>query len=172
MNSLWQIPNEEYHPFYQPYVDQVAGRGPLALLRQGRDVLTAWYHSLPVEKHTFRYAADKWSVKEVLGHLMDSERIFAYRAFRISRGDRTPLAGFDQDPYVPAGRFDEQDLTHLLADYQLLRANTLSLATVFREEQFLLIGNANGAEVSLRAMMAIMAGHELHHYQILRERYA
>ena len=119
----------------------------------------------------FRYAADKWTVKEVLGHLSDSERIFVYRALRIARGDQTPLSGFEQDDYVRSGGFNERPLASLVEEFANVRSASLGLFRSLSPEAWLRRGTANKNEVSVRALAFITAGHELHHRQILEERY-
>ena len=171
MTNLWDIPAEEYHPFYDTYISKVNGTDVPKLLETTPDELALWYNDYPAEKLESGYAPGKWSPKEVLGHIIDAERVFAYRAFRISRGDSTPLAGFDQDPYVPAGRFHELSLKELLEEYMLVRRSSLMMIRRLNPDQLLLTGNASGADISLRAQVAVMAGHEQHHLTILRQRY-
>jgi hypothetical protein len=118
-----------------------------------------------------RYAPDKWSAKEVLGHVCDSERIFAYRALRIARGDRTPLAGFEQDDYVRNGPFAVRALADMIEDYIAVRRATLTLFRNLDEPAWTRRGIANNNEVSVRALAFITAGHELHHRRILEEKY-
>lgn len=168
---MYQIPSEEYQEYYETYVKHVNGQDPLARLADGEKQLTEWYTGKSEEQLLYRYEEGKWTPKEVLGHIIDAERLFAYRAFRISRGDQTPLAGFDQDPYIPAARFNERTLDHLMEEYQAVRLSTRKMMEALHEDQLPLVGNANGVEISLRAQLAIIAGHELHHLQILEERY-
>ena len=119
----------------------------------------------------FRYAPDKWSAKEVLGHVCDTERIFAYRALRIARGDQTPLAGFEQDDYVKNGPFAPAPLEEIIEDYIAVRRATLTLLRNLEEAAWTRRGVANKNEVSVRALAYIIAGHELHHRRILEEKY-
>ena len=118
-----------------------------------------------------RYAPGKWSVKEVLGHLCDTERIYAYRALRFARNDATPLPGFEEDDYVPAGRFDARPLRDLLDEWQAVRSATLALYRGLDGDALLRRGVANGNLISVRAMAWLAAGHALHHLGVLRERY-
>lgn len=170
-DDTWHIPSHEYHPFYQTYLNYSQGLDPRQLLVAGEQAMMGWAASLPTDKRRYRYAEGKWSVREVLGHMIDSERLFAYRAFRIARGDRTPLAGFDQNPFVVAGDFDQRPWGHLLEEYGLVRASTLMMLETWDRSHYLEIGMANGVEISLRAQIAALAGHERHHLQILKERY-
>jgi hypothetical protein len=119
----------------------------------------------------FRYAPEKWSAKEVMGHICDTERVFAYRALRISRGDATPLEGFEQDDYVRNGPFAHRELSDVVEDFIAVRRATLSLLRNLDEPAWMLRGVANKNEVTVRALAYITAGHELHHRRILEEKY-
>lgn len=160
----------EYAPYYGKYVALV-GPDPLAALESQARSTAALLAATPEEKGTHRYAEGKWSVKEVIGHLADSERVFAYRALRIGRADTTDLPGFDENAYVPAGGFDRRTLADLAAEFAAVRAATLSLVRSFDEGAIARRGSANGAPVTVRALVAIIAGHEAHHVGLLRERY-
>ena len=118
-----------------------------------------------------RYAPGKWSVKEVVGHMIDGERVFSYRALRVARADTTPLPGFDENAWVPAAHFDRRPMPDLVADYQTVRAATVALFSSFEEEALVRMGTANDQPISVRALAHMIAGHELHHVAILRERY-
>lgn len=169
--SIPRPATDEHAPYYARYVSRVPEGDVLALLeRQGREA-AALLRALPEERGTFRYAADKWSVKDVVGHVADSERIFGYRALRIGRGDRTPLPGFEQDDFVRAANFDRRPLRELVAELEAVRAATLALFRGFDDEALGRRGTASGQEVTPRALVYIIAGHERHHLDILRERY-
>jgi uncharacterized damage-inducible protein DinB len=126
---------------------------------------------LPASIATYRYAPDKWSVNEVIGHVVDSERIFASRALRFARNDPTPLPGFEQDDYVRSSQFDSYPLVELAAELDSVRRTTLFLFKHLEEPAWMRRGIANNAEVSVRALAYIIAGHELHHRQMLLARY-
>ena len=161
----------EYAPYYDRYSSLItspeiiptleAQRRQMLLLLSGRDEADG----------DFRYAPGKWSVKEVLGHICDAERIFAYRALRISRGDQTPLPGFEQDPYITNGPFARLTLPDLIDDYIAVRRASLTLFRNFDEQAWLRRGIASDKEVSVRAIAYMLAGHELHHRRILEQRY-
>jgi hypothetical protein len=127
--------------------------------------------SVPEAQQTFRYAKGKWSVKELLGHLIDAERIFGYRALRIARRDRTPLAGFEEDYYVKYGYFDSRSMSSLLAEFVALRNANIELFKSLDEKRLALKGTANNSPVSVRALAYIISGHTIHHLNILKERY-
>jgi uncharacterized damage-inducible protein DinB len=171
MNSFSARPAAtEYAPYYHTYVRLIAG-DPLAALRAQPQELRRLLAGLSDEQALLRYAPGKWSLKEMLVHMLDTERIFAYRALRIARGDTTPLPGFEQDDYVPASGADARPLAGILAEYDTVRAASLSLLESFGPEQIRQQGTASGQPVSVRAMAYILAGHEAHHLHILQERY-
>jgi hypothetical protein len=161
----------EYAPFYASYIARVPP-GDLIEILGLQGALTQRLLAPLDETHALhRYAPGKWSVKEVLGHLADAERVFAYRALRFARADETPLPGFDEQKWVPAGGFDRRPLPALLAELAAVRAATRAQFTGFDAAAWLRRGTANNNPVSVRALGAIIAGHELHHVAILRERY-
>ncbi len=162
---------DEYAPFYSGYVACARERGPLALLRSQPDALRSMCASLTEEQALARYAPGKWSIKEVLGHLADTERVFSYRLFRIVRGDPTPLAGFDQNVYAAAARADERPLDALLDDFLSVREATIRVVDAASPEELARLGVANEATVSARALVYIATGHVDHHIAILRESY-
>ncbi len=162
---------DEYVPYYSGYVALAREQDPLSLLEAQRDVLRAMCASLTDDQALARYAPDKWSIKEVLGHLTDTERVFSYRLFRISRGDGTPLAGFDQNTYVASARSDERPLAALLDEFLSVRDATLQLVAGLTPEELARRGIANEAAVSARALVYIAAGHVAHHLKILRDSY-
>jgi len=162
---------DEYAPFYSGYVTYARERGPFELLRSQPEELRRICASLTEEQALARYAPGKWSIKEVLGHLADTERVFSYRLFRIARGDATPLAGFDQNTYVAAGRFDERPLGALLDGFLSVRAALTRLVEGLSPEELARTGIANEAAVSARALLYIATGHVAHHIAILRDSY-
>ena len=163
--------SSEFAPAYAKYVEVAEGPDILGTLeKQAKDVQNL-FTGLTVDKQTYRPSPDKWSVKEVLGHIIDTERIFAYRALRIARNDKTPLPGFEQEDYVRAARFDERPLPALLDEFAATRNSTLSLMRSFSPDAWQRRGVANGAGLSVRALAYITAGHAAHHLNILRAKY-
>ena len=161
----------EFDPYYGTYVDLVPDGDVLTLLAtQVRDTVTMLL-SLSNAQADFRYAPGKWSIKEVIGHVIDTERVFAYRALRFARGDVTPLAGYEQDDYVDQAAFAGRALPDLLAELGSVRAATVHLLSPLTDEEVMRRGVANGLEFSVRAIAYIIAGHERHHVAGLRERY-
>jgi hypothetical protein len=162
---------DEYAAYYETYISLVKSEDIVATL-ETQGLQTARFLAARSEREgNFRYAPDKWSVKEVVGHLSDSERIFAYRALRIARGDKTPLSGFEQDDYIRGGSFGERTLADVAEEFSLVRAASVALFKSLRKEAWELRGVANKNEVTVRALAYIIAGHELHHRRILDERY-
>lgn len=162
---------DEYAPYYGTYIGKVPDGDLRAMLASQLAETLALIRSIPESRGGHRYAPDKWSIKGVLGHLADSERIFSYRALRIGRGDTTPLPGFEQDDYVPMGNFDARTLRDLADELAAVRQATLHLFAHLDQAAFERRGTASGKPVSVRALAYIIAGHELHHVGILKTRY-
>ena len=161
----------EYVADYEKYVSLVPEGDIVGLLGEQINETLALLRSIPEERGGFRYAPDKWSIKELVGHLIDSERIFSYRALRFARGDKTELPGYEQDDYVRGGSFDEVPLADLAAELASVRQATVLLFKHLNGEAWTRRGSANDSEVSVRALAHIIAGHELHHRSVLRDRY-
>jgi uncharacterized damage-inducible protein DinB len=161
----------EHVPYYARYIDLVPEGSILAALETQIGETIALLAPLSEARARHRYAAGKWSVAEVVGHIADSERVFAYRALRFARADATELPGFEGDDYVANARFDERPLADVLREFESVRAATLSLFRSLDEEAWGKGGVANEAPVTVRALAWIIAGHELHHRALLAERY-
>ena len=162
---------DEYAPFYADYVGRVTEDDPIEAMATQIEQTSALLGRVAEADAGARYAAGKWSVKEVVGHLTDAERIFSYRALRIARGDDTPLPGFDENAYVPAGRFDERALRELAGDLANARRATLDLFRSFDGTAWRGRGVASGNPISVRALARIIPGHERHHVEVLQTRY-
>jgi hypothetical protein len=161
----------EYAPYYERYISLVRGEDILATLDMQRRAMMMLLSCRDEAEGNIRYAPDKWSAKEVIGHVCDTERVFAYRALRIARADATPLEGFEQDDYVRNGSFAQRAMGDLVEDFIAVRRATLSLLRNLDEAAWMRRGVANKNEVTVRAIAYIIAGHELHHRRILEERY-
>lgn len=161
----------EFAPYYAKYVAAVPDGDVLDTLSWQLNDTLAFLRGLPAPQHGHRYAEGKWSVKEVVGHMADAERIFAYRMLRIARGDETPLPGFDQEPYVRTANFDARPLVALASEFESVRRATLTLLRSLDPEALLRQGTASGFKVTVRALAFIIAGHERHHVEILQTRY-
>ena len=162
----------EYAPFYHGYVESVPEGDIIELLRSGGEELVEAVRRIPEERGGFRYGPEKWSIREVLGHLIDAERIFAYRALRVGRGDHTPLASFDENEFVKTAGSDARTIADLVRELRAVREATVLLFESLPEEAWGQRGVASGKDVSLRALAYITAGHARHHLRILRERYS
>ncbi len=173
MNNSIKIAPEstEYAAYYGIYISLVEGTDIISALdvqiNKTQDVIA----NIPEEKGTYRYAEGKWSIKELVGHLIDTERVMAYRALRFSRNDATPLEGFDQDPYIENADFDSCKLSDLSKEFRLVRESNILMFKNLPEDAWLRSGIASENPVSVRALAYIIAGHELHHINILKERY-
>jgi hypothetical protein len=161
----------EYNSYYERYISLIPGSDILATLDTQRRQMMLLLSGRDEADGDFRYATGKWNAKEVLGHVCDTERIFAYRALRISRGDQTPIEGFEQDDYVKNGPFGRAPLTDAVEDYIAVRRATLTLFRNLDEAAWSRRGVANKHEISVRAIAYLVAGHELHHRRILEEKY-
>lgn len=162
---------DEYGAYYEKYIALVPEGDVVGLLEQQLQETMILVRSLSPDHAMFRYEPGKWSIKQVLGHVIDSERIFAYRALRIARGDQTPLAGFEQDGYVINGSFDARSVASLGIEFENTRRATISLFRNLDAAAWQRRGTASNLEVSVRALAYMIAGHELHHRAILKEKY-
>lgn len=162
---------EEFLPYYGRYIDLVPGEDLIGALRSGAEATRGLLTPLSEARGEHRYAPGKWSVKEVLGHLVDCERVFVYRALRFSRNDATPLPGFDENAWMPQAGYASRTLRSVLDEHRAVRGATIAFFENLSEEAWGRIGTANDATMSVRAAAFVIAGHELHHAKILRERY-
>jgi uncharacterized damage-inducible protein DinB len=161
----------EYAPYYGKYISLVPEGDVVATLSRQLDETLSTLRGLTEAQAASRYAPGKWSVKELIGHVVDTERVFGHRAFRFARNDQSPLPGFEQDDYVRAANFDSRQLHDLADEFEHVRRANLFLLRSLDAEAWLRRGTASETEVSVRALAYIMAGHETHHMQILRTRY-
>ena len=161
----------EYAGFYETYVSLVFETDIILALKNQHEDLVDIFSEITEEKGLFAYAEGKWTIKELLGHLIDGERVFAYRALRIARGDQTPLAGFDQDPYVENGNFNSSKLADLIEELLQLRSANILMFNNLTPNSWDNFGTASENKVTTRALAYIMVGHIQHHLNILREKY-
>ena len=162
---------DEYPAYFEDYVSLVPAGDVLQTLGRQIDDTLATLRGIDEERAAASYAPGKWTVKQLAGHVVDSERVFAYRALCIARGDTAPLPGMDQNVYVEHANFDARPLASLADELERVRATTLDLLGHLDEPAWLRRGTANGSQMSVRALAHIIAGHELHHARVLRERY-
>ncbi|MEH6905836.1 DinB family protein [Neobacillus drentensis] len=161
----------EYPEYYKPYVNLVPEGDLFTLLKETLVKTIELFESLSEDDVLFRYAENKWSIKEVLGHMADTERIMSYRLLRVGRGDQTALAGFDENDYVQGSQVNILPIKNILEDFIATRKATLTLIQNLPDEAWANIGFANNTEVTARAIAYIIAGHALHHFNIITEKY-
>jgi len=161
----------DYAEYFEKYVALVPGGDFLELLKEQKKDLLGLLSPLTDEQGDFRYAPEKWSIKEVIGHINDAERIFSYRLLRIARGDQTPLPSFEQDSYIKTGNFGARTLKDLLEEFSLIRESTIALVLSMDDAAWLRRGVASQREITATAMAFIIAGHVRHHRNLLEERY-
>lgn len=161
----------EYNPFYEPYVGRLDSDDMVAVLREQLITVSAFFGALTEEQGVYRYGEGKWSIKEVLNHINDIERIFSYRAMCISRGEHQSLPGMDQDIYQKHSGTDRRSLASLVTEFKAIRTATLCLFEHLNEADSLKVGEASGSKVTVRALAAHIAGHAAHHQEITEERY-
>jgi uncharacterized damage-inducible protein DinB len=161
----------EYNPYYDRYISLILGNDILGTMEKQLARTVALLSQRSEAEGNFRYGPGKWSLKEVLGHMNDTERIMAYRALRIARADQTPIEGFEQDDYVRDGPFPDLTLAALIEEFKTIRAATLLLLRNLRPQDWTRRGTANNNEITVRALAYVIAGHEIHHRNIIEERY-
>jgi len=172
MSNLNSRPGpEEYGGHFGTYISQVPDGNLVDLLSEQLKSTSEFLSDIPESKGDYRYAPGKWSLKEVIGHIADTERIMSYRLLRIARGDKTPLPGFDQDEYMAQVDFGSYSLADLIDSYISVRKSTLSLARRLTAEEWARSGTASNVGMSAKALGYVVAGHELHHLKIVKDKY-
>jgi hypothetical protein len=169
--ALTRPSESEHAPYYSRYTKLVPEGNIVDTLEKQIEGSLALLASIPESQAGFRYEPEKWSIKEVMGHLIDTERIMTYRALRFARNDAAPITGFEQDDYVKNANFDACKLQDLASEFQAVRRSTVYFFRGLSPDAWLRRGLANDVEVSVRALAHIVAGHELHHMEILRTQY-
>lgn len=164
-------PNE-YNVYYERYISQVSNETTLINgLVKDKKMVIDFFSSIPEDKLEYRYQPEKWTVKDLLQHIIDTERIFMYRLLRIARKDETALAGFDQDIYVAPSNANNKSLKNLLEEFSITRMYSLNLINSLSEENLKNLGTASDSTVSARACGFILLGHSIWHIDIIKERY-
>jgi uncharacterized damage-inducible protein DinB len=161
----------DYDPYYQEYIDTIKGDDIILALDKQIITCLEFLESIPEEKKTYSYATGKWTIAEVLGHLIDSERIMAFRALWFARNDQSPLPGFEQDDYIKYGDFNKRTLKNLIEEWSYIRKSNNILFASFSEEALKRRGVANEKQITVLALLFIIVGHMNHHLDILKERY-
>jgi len=163
-------PNE-YPPYAKIYIEHLKAGDILSILQERKHFVRQFYQNISEEQANFAYTFGKWSIKEVLLHVIDSERVFTYRAMSFARGEKEPLPGFDQDLFVLNSFAQERSLASIIAEFEAVRVASLSLYQNLNPQVLQNEGNANGFSVTPRAFAALSAGHEIHHTKIIAKRY-
>jgi hypothetical protein len=162
---------DEHNPYYGKYIERVPDGDFVSMLREQLMDTVSLLRGLSDERANYAYAPGKWTIKEVVGHMIDVERVMAYRALTVARKDTTNLPGFDENAWVPAANFGARTLDDLLEEFQVVRASTIHLARHLDSDAFARRGTANGHGISVRALFYIIAGHERHHAMLFKEKY-
>lgn len=170
MNSN-QLPTNEYSKFNVTYIQPLENVNLIEELEICLHDFIRFVQNIPMDKFDYRYADEKWTIKDIIQHIIDAERILSYRALRISRNDQTPLPGFEENSYVEHTNANARSIQQLLTEMAAVRQSTLLLFKSFTQEQLQLIGTASDNPISVRAIGFIMIGHQKHHQTIFKERY-
>lgn len=166
-----QLSQTEFAPFYSTYISMVDEVDLVDELEISVHEFIKFIQNIPLDKYDYRYAEGKWTIKDIIQHIMDAERIFAYRALRIARNDKTPLASFEENDYADIAGANERSIRDLLTELAIVRQSTIALFKTLNEEVLQRVGIASGFEVSVRALGFIIIGHQKHHEKIFKERY-
>ena len=169
--SVDELSGDEYGEFYKNYIEQCKGKSLLKQLHEGTSDLLALLSPLSEKQTLYRYDEGKWSIREMIGHMIDTERIMAFRALAFARGEQQPIPGYDHDAYVHQANFDERPAADLLEEYEANRYSTIQLFSSFTPEMLTKKGTASDVEFTVRALGFIICGHELHHITVFKERY-
>lgn len=161
----------EYSPYYKQYIDMISSDNIIEVLDKQINEIKALFDNINEEKSNYRYAPNKWSIKEILGHLIDNERVFTYRLLRISRKDPKPLDSYDQNLFINESNYAALPLNRILEEFILLRKSTILMIEGLNNSMMLYRGIVNGHNITVRAIAYIIAGHTLHHLQVIKERY-
>jgi len=167
------IPKNEYAPYFEQYMQLVSKdeKSIIENLVASQKVFDDVLRNLPVEKHNFSYAEGKWTIKEKIQHIIDTERVFSYRALCFARNDNTSLPGFDQDVFVENDNANDRNYYDLLNEMEVLRKSSIQLFKSFSDEALLRVGVASNNKMSVRALGYLFSGHQMHHLNIIKERY-
>ena len=167
-----QFNSNEFAPYYETYVSKALLHLDIVNgLEMQEQEIASFFKEIPLEKQEYSYKEGKWTPKDILLHLIDAERIFVYRALRISRNDATPLAGFEENDYVPTAKANDRTMANLIEEYLAVRKASISFFKNVTQEQLTRVGVASNHSVSVRAIGYIILGHEKHHLSVIKERY-
>lgn len=161
----------DYVPYHETYISKVGDGNIIEILQSQQENAYQFFKSLPADKAGYAYADGKWTIKQALGHIIDTERVMTYRALRFARNDNTELPGFDQDDYVTNSRYNDFEFLDLIEEFRLLRMSNMYFFKSLNAEEKQRFGLASGNRVTVNALLYIIAGHVQHHLQIINERY-
>jgi len=165
------LSSSEFNAYYGAYINLAENQSLIDGLQNGLEKTVAFFESIPADKQDFAYAEGKWTIKEILRHIIDTERIFTYRALRFARNDTTALPGYEQDDYILPAKANELSMQSLLEEYKSNRLATIAMFSNFTDEMLKIIGEASNYPMSARASGFITIGHEIHHCKVINERY-
>lgn len=171
MNFTAQLPLSEYPPYAEAYLKHLKSDDILSILQERLEFCKQFYSQIAEEKTNFSYAPNKWTIKEILLHVVDSERVLSYRAMAFARGELQALPGFDQDAYVRNSQAQNRSLKSILDEFESVRNATISLFAHLPSQTLAIVGNANNFATSVRALAAMIAGHEIHHTHQIQTKY-
>ncbi|MBJ2173050.1 DinB family protein [Aureibaculum sp. A20] len=164
--------SSEFDDYYFRYIDKLSNKTELRKgFETGKITIINFFESIPKKKLTHRYQPEKWSIKEILQHLIDTERIFMYRCFRIARQDKTALAGYDQDDYIAPSGADEKTIANLLNEFTTNRNHSISLLNSLTDQNLAFVGNSSGSAMSARAAAFTIIGHDIWHMETIQNKY-
>ncbi len=169
--NVKDISSEEYHHYFKPYIEKVGNKPLLKSLRKGKKETISFFKKIPKKKLEYRYEEEKWTIKDILLHLVDAERAFNYRALQFARSKEANLEGFDENEFVSNANANSRSVKSLLREYKTVRNSTIQLYKSFSKETLKRVGIANNTSLSVRAAGFLVCGHEIHHKQIIKERY-
>jgi hypothetical protein len=169
--KVTDIPSNEFNPYFKPYIDKVGGSSLLKSLKKGKKETVKFFKKIPSSKLEYKYEDGKWTPKDILLHLIDAERAFSYRALQFARSKDANLEGFDENEFVVNADAGLRSRKSLLKEYKAVRKASIIMFKSFSDETFLQIGKASDSELSVRAAGFLICGHEIHHQQIIKERY-
>ncbi|TYA58927.1 DinB family protein [Formosa maritima] len=169
--KAFQILESEYADYYANYIKKAGNQDIISGLESSLNNTMSFFKSIPEEKLEFRYEIGKWTIKDIIQHLIDAERVFAYRALRFARKDNTPLPGFEENDYTIAANANKRSREELLKEYQAVRESTIMLFKNFDEDTLKLVGIASNSNMSVRAIGFVIIGHETHHCDVIKSRY-
>lgn len=166
------LKSEEFDSYYKSYIDKLSDKINLQEgFKIGQKNVIEFFKFIPNDKLEYRYQPEKWTVKEVFQHLIDTERIFMYRCFRIARRDTTPLIGYDQNIYIEPSGANKKSINELLEEFKIARKNSISILNSLTDEDLCFVGNSNGAVMSARAAAFTIIGHDIWHMDVIKEKY-